>query len=267
MLVFPQFDPIALRLGPLAIHWYGIAYLLAFGCAWALGRRQLQQARRPISISQFDDLLFYAMLGVIIGGRLGYMLFYATSTLLAKPWQLFAIWQGGMSFHGGLLGVSLAVVLWARAQQVALLAVGDFLVPLVPIGLGLGRLANFINGELVGRPTTVAWGMVFPHIDQLVRHPSQLYEFLLEGIGLGILMACYRRCSTPQGATSAVFLLAYALVRFVVECWRAPDPQLGLLWLGLSMGQWLSLPTAVVGAILYWHAIRNASTMSGFGKS
>lgn len=247
MLVYPEIDPVAVRIGPLAIHWYGIMYALGFGAAaWWLHR---QRHRFSLHADAVGDLLFAGILGVIVGGRLGYVLFYQLEAFLSDPLSLFAVWQGGMSFHGGLVGVVLAVVWFARRQGLAILTVGDFLVPVVPIGLGLGRLGNFINGELWGRVASpdLPWAMVFPHVDAQPRHPSQLYELLLEGVVLFVLVAGYARLQPPRGRAVGMFLLGYGGLRFGVEFFRAPDPFLGELALGWTMGQWLSLPMALVG--------------------
>ncbi len=252
MLIHPQFDPVALQIGPLAIRWYGLMYLLAFTLVLVLGR--LRMRRQPESgwtPKDLDDVLFYGVLGVVLGGRLGYVLFYKFGYYLAHPFEIFAVWQGGMSFHGGFLGVILAMALYSRLHHKAWLAITDFIAPLVPLGLGAGRIGNFINGELWGRPTDVPWGMVFPQYDMTVRHPSQLYEFALEGLLLFTVLWLYSSRRRPAGAVSALFLLGYGLVRFLVEFTREPDDFLGLLALNLSMGQWLSLPMIAAGVFLW----------------
>lgn len=248
MLTHPQFDPIALQLGPISIHWYGLMYLIAFLSVLLLGRyRAKQQANAGWQVTEIDDLLFYGALGVIIGGRLGYVLFYQPAYYLSHPLEIAYVWQGGMSFHGGFLGVLAAMVFYARKTGRRWLALMDFVAPLVPLGLGAGRLGNFINGELWGRTTDVAWGMVFPQIDHLARHPSQLYQFALEGIALFVLLWWYSNKPRPVGAVSGLFLIGYGSFRFLVEFTREPDSFLGLLALNLSMGQWLSLPMIVAG--------------------
>ncbi|ROH86335.1 prolipoprotein diacylglyceryl transferase [Pseudomethylobacillus aquaticus] len=252
MLVHPQFDPIALQIGPLGIHWYGLMYLLGFLSLLWLGKwRVRQQPQLGWESSEVDDLLFYGVLGVILGGRLGYAIFYQPSYFLAHPHEVLYLWQGGMSFHGGFLGVLVAMLWFARKTGKRWLGVMDFVAPLVPIGLGAGRVGNFINGELWGRPTDVAWGMVFPQVDQLVRHPSQLYQFALEGVALFLILWCYSSKPRPVGSVSALFLLGYGSFRFIAEFTREPDSYLGLLSLGLSMGQWLSLPMILAGAWLW----------------
>lgn len=259
MLIHPQFDPVAIQLGPLSIHWYGLMYLIGFLSLLWLGKwRANRYPEAGWKSSEMDDILFYGALGVIIGGRLGYVIFYQPAYYLSHPVEIAYLWQGGMSFHGGFLGVLAAMVFFARKTGKRWLAVMDFVAPLVPIGLGAGRMGNFINGELWGRTTDVAWGMVFPQVDNLARHPSQLYQFALEGVVLFILLWWYSSKPRPVGAVSGLFLIGYGSFRFLVEFTREPDSFLGLLSLGLSMGQWLSLPMVVVGIWMFLHARRNA---------
>jgi phosphatidylglycerol:prolipoprotein diacylglycerol transferase len=258
MLVHPQFDPVALRLGPLAIHWYGLMYLIGFLSLLWLGRRRIRQhPRSGWTERDLDDILFYGALGVILGGRLGYVLFYQPGYFLQHPQEIFAVWQGGMSFHGGFLGVLLAMVLFARKSGKPWLVIMDFVAPLVPVGLGAGRLGNFINGELWGRATDLPWGMVFPQVDRLARHPSQLYEMLLEGVLLFIVLWRFSDAKRLPGAVSALFLIGYGSARFIVEFAREPDAYLGLLPLGMSMGQWLSAPMILAGIWLWGRATRD----------
>jgi phosphatidylglycerol---prolipoprotein diacylglyceryl transferase len=251
MLIHPQFDPVALQLGPLAIHWYGLMYLAGFMAFLWLGRKRIATLNNPqINAKLLDDLLFYGVLGVILGGRLGYVLFYKAGYYSAHPLEVFAVWQGGMSFHGGFLGVLIAMAWFAHKHQLRWLQLTDFIAPLVPPGLAFGRLGNFINGELWGRPTDVPWAMVFPKVDNLPRHPSELYEFALEGVLLFTLLWLYARKPRPVGAISGLFLIGYGSFRFLVEFTREPDDFLGLLSLGMSMGQWLSLPMVIAGVVL-----------------
>ena len=253
MLVHPQFDPIAIHIGPLGIHWYGLMYLIGFlGGLW-LGKWRIRNTPNPVMTErEIDDLLFYIALGVILGGRLGYVIFYQPAHFLQHPLEIPMLWQGGMSFHGGFLGVLTAVWLFTRKYQKRWLPLMDFVAPLATIGLGAGRMGNFINGELWGKATDLPWGMVFPQVDSLPRHPSQLYEFALEGVALFLLLWIYSRKPRPVGAVSALFLIGYGASRFAVEFAREPDAFLGPLALGMSMGQWLSLPMILVG-IWMWN--------------
>jgi phosphatidylglycerol:prolipoprotein diacylglycerol transferase len=252
MIILPKFDPVAIQIGPLAVHWYGLMYLLAFALVMLLGRwRIAHQPWTGWTQKMLDDVLFFGVLGVIVGGRLGYVLFYKPGDYFAHPLDIFKVWQGGMSFHGGFLGVVIAMMIFARSRKVHWLSVTDFIAPLVPTGLAAGRFGNFINGELWGRPTTLPWGMVFPYADALPRHPSQLYELAGEGILLFTILWLFALKPRPLGAISAVFMMGYGTLRFLVEFTREPDSFLGLLSLGLSMGQWLSLPMIVAGMLLY----------------
>jgi len=258
MLIHPQFDPVALHLGPLAIRWYGLMYLLAFALFLLLGRQRIKIGPQPgWNVRQLDDLLFYGVLGVVLGGRLGYVLFYQPAHFLAHPIEIFYVWQGGMAFHGGFLGVLAAMWLFARKTGKNWLAITDFIAPLVPLGLGAGRIGNFINGELWGRPTDVPWAVVFPQIDSIPRHPSQLYQFALEGLALFALLWLFSRRPRPVGAVSGLFLIGYGAFRFLAEFTREPDSFLGLLAMGLSMGQWLSLPMVAAGIFMLRWAYRN----------
>ena len=259
MLTHPQFDPIAIAIGSFGIRWYGLMYLVGFVIALLLGRaRALRDPWRQWTARDMDDVLFYAVIGVIVGGRLGYVLFYKPDYYLSHPLQVFFIWHGGMSFHGGLLGVLVAMMLFARQRAKPWLSVMDYVAPLVPPGIAAGRLGNFINAELWGRPTNVPWAMVFPNVDRVPRHPSQLYEFALEGVALFVLLWLFSRRPRPRGAVAAMFLIGYGVARFTVEYTREPDSYLGLLALGLSMGQWLSLPMVVIGVGLLWWSCRHA---------
>lgn len=253
MFIYPHINPVAFSLGSLQVHWYGLMYLIGFVSAWLLAHWRMKHYHLNWTSEQISDLIFYAALGVIIGGRVGYMLFYNFPTLIHAPWSLFKIWEGGMSFHGGLLGVLVALWMFALRYKKPFWEVGDFIAPLVPIGLGAGRIGNFINGELWGRVTDVPWAMIYPHVDEQPRHPSELYEFGLEGIGLFILVWWYARKPRPAGCVSAVFLLGYAICRLIAECFRQPDQQLGYIAFGwLTMGQILSIPMLLLGFWLWW---------------
>jgi len=255
VLVHPNFDPVAIHLGPVAVRWYGLMYLVGFGVAFWLGRRHIKRTKDSrVSYALLDDLLFYIVLGVVLGGRLGYVLFYKPHYyFLENPLDIPAVWHGGMSFHGGFLGVLLAVWWVARKHKLRWLELTDFVAPLIPLALAAGRLGNFINGELPGRVTSVPWGMVFQGAGPLPRHPSQLYQFALEGVLLFVILWIYSAKPRPVGAVSAVFLIGYGCLRFSVEFFREPDDFLGLLALNLSMGQWLSLPMIVVGiGMMIW---------------
>ena len=259
MLIHPQFDPIALQFGPLAIRWYGLMYLIGFGAFFFLGRmRARRDAWRGINEALIDDLLFFGVLGVILGGRLGYILFYKPVYYLSHPLEIFMVWQGGMAFHGGFLGVLVAMALVARKHQLSWLAVTDFIAPLVPLGLASGRLGNFINGELWGRTTDVAWGVVFPLAGPVPRHPSQIYEAGLEGILLGLLLiwAVRRGALKRPWLVSGLFGMGYGLARIASEFFREPDPQLGFLLGGATMGMLLSLPLVLIGLALVIRAMR-----------
>ena len=258
-LVHPQFDPVAFQLGPLAVRWYGLMYLIGFVLFVVLGkyraRQNLLTGWHPRDV---DDMLFYGVFGVILGGRLGYVLFYKPAYYFAHPLEILALWQGGMSFHGGFLGVLIAMTLFARNRQRRWLDVTDFIAPLIPLALAAGRLGNFINGELWGRPTDVPWAMVFPQVDTQPRHPSQLYELGLEGLLLFAILWLYARRRRPLGAVSGAFLIGYGTFRFMVEFAREPDSFLGALALGWTMGQWLSAPMIVAGVVLMIWAYRRA---------
>jgi phosphatidylglycerol:prolipoprotein diacylglycerol transferase len=254
MLVHPNFDPVALQIGPLAIRWYGLMYLVGFATAYGLGRLRIAAGKSVrVTVQALDDLLFFGVLGVILGGRFGYVLFYKPGYYLQHPAEIVAVWQGGMAFHGGFLGVLVAVWWVARKHRLGWLEVTDFLAPLAPLAFAAGRLGNFINGELWGRVTGVSWGMVFRGAGPDPRHPSQLYQFALEGVALFVILWLYSSRPRPTGAVSGAFLVGYGAFRFVAEYFREPDDFLGLLALNLSMGQWLSLPMILAGVgLLTW---------------
>jgi len=252
MLTYPEFDPVIFSIGPLAVRWYGLMYVIGFIAAWILAARRAKQSGSLIQPGQVDDLIFYAMLGVIIGGRLGYSIVYGWQLWLADPWYIFKITQGGMSFHGGLAGVICAMWLFGRRCGLGLWKVTDFVAPLVPIGLGTGRIGNFINGELWGKPTDVPWSF---NVHGQSLHPSQLYESLLEGLLLFVILWIYSSRPRPRMAVTGMFLLWYGVFRFFIEFYRVPDADLGYLFLGwVTMGQILSAPMVVIGAIMIFMA-------------
>ena len=276
MLIHPQIDPVALQIGPLAVHWYGLCYLVAFGSyMWLAFQRLKHQPFASATASpagawsrrDVEDMLFLGVLGVVIGGRLGYCLFYKPGFYLANPLKVFAVWEGGMSFHGGMLGVFAAMVWFAHSRGRRWLEVMDFAAPCVPLGLAMGRVGNFINGELWGRVAdpSLPWGMVFQGAGPLPRHPSQIYQVLLEGVLLFVVLWLYARSSGADGhgrrigQVSGLFLFGYGVLRFTAEYFREPDAFLGLLSLGLSMGQWLCVPMVIGGVALWsWATARQA---------
>ncbi len=262
MLIHPQFDPIAVSLGPLAIRWYGLMYLLAFLQFWWLGKRRIethsQLAKAGWTVPQLDDLLFYGVLGVVLGGRLGQVIFYEPGYYLAHPAEILAVWKGGMAFHGGFLGVLVAMALYARKTKRTWLDITDFIAPLVPLGLATGRIGNFINGELWGRvcDPSLPWAMIFPQVDNLPRHPSQLYQAGLEGVLLFVILWIYASSARPRAAVSGVFLIGYGCFRFIAEFFRTPDDGIFGLSEVISMGQWLSLPMILIGVAMLTLAYR-----------
>lgn len=251
MLTHPFIDPVALTLGPLKLHWYGLMYLVGFVAFWALGHWRARQPGSLLTTQQVSDLLFWGVLGIIIGGRVGYVLFYNLELFLSNPLILIRIWEGGMAFHGGLAGVLLVILLFARKHQIPFLRLGDFVAPLIPIGLGAGRIGNWINGELWGKPTDLPWAMIFPAADWVPRHPSQLYQAFLEGAVLFAVLWWVSRTPRPVGMVSGLFLGLYGTFRFIVEFVRVPDAHIGYIAFGwLTMGQILSLPLIIAGAVL-----------------
>ncbi len=252
MLPYPQIDPVALALGPIKIHWYGLTYLVGLSFAWWLAVRRSARPGSVLKREQVDDLIFYAALGVVLGGRLGYALFYGWSKIMEDPSWLLRVWQGGMSFHGGLLGVIAAMYLFARWRNISFGDLLDFVAPLAPVGLALGRLGNFIGQELWGKPTDVPWAMIFPNDPlQLARHPSQLYQFALEGIVLFCLLFWFSSKPRPRWAVGGMFMVGYGCLRFLAEFFREPDAHLGFQALGwVTRGQILCLPMIIIGLIL-----------------
>ena len=265
MLVHPQFDPVAIALGPIQIHWYGLTYLVAFGLfLWLAMRRAAKPwfAEAGWTRRDVEDLLFWGVVGVIVGGRVGYALFYKPGDYLANPLQILMVWKGGMSFHGGLIGVIVALLLFARRLKRPFLQVADLVAPCVPTGLASGRIGNFINGELWGRAAdpSLPWAMVFPQSgSEIARHPSQLYQFGMEGLLLFALLWWYGRKPRATGQVAAAFLVGYGVFRFIAEYFREPDNFLGLLAGGMSMGQWLCLPMIGAGIALWVWAGRRVA--------
>jgi phosphatidylglycerol:prolipoprotein diacylglycerol transferase len=262
VLMFPQFNPVLVQVGPFAIHWYALAYIASLLIGWRLVRRLVQQPPVVARPAQVDDFLTWATLGVVVGGRLGYVFFYQPLAFLAAPWRIFAVWQGGMSFHGGLLGVALAISLYCRQQKIPILGFADRVATVAPLGLALGRVANFINGELWGRPAPawLPWAMIFPTGGPIPRHPSQLYEALLEGVlllSVMLLLARRPRVRTRFGMLTGVFLLGYGTARIIAECFREPDPFLGFFPFDTTMGQLLSIPMLFAGLWLLLRARRH----------
>lgn len=272
VLPFPNFDPVLIAIGPFAIRWYALAYILGILIGWAYARSLIRSERlwkgpAPMTPADFDDFILWVTLGIVLGGRAGYVLFYNPTYFAAHPLEIFQLWQGGMSFHGGFLGCVAAVLLFAHRSNIPALALGDITCAVAPIGLFLGRIANFVNGELWGRPTDVPWAFIFPDADALPRHPSQLYEAALEGLLLLALLAFAVRCGALQrrGLVSGLFLLGYGLARIFVEFFREPDPQLGFIWGGLTMGMILSVPMAMAGLALALAARRQGTVSSKAG--
>ncbi len=261
MFTYPQIDPVALDLGFIQIHWYGLMYLIAFVLAWWLGKVRAAKPNSGWNNEQVSDMIFYGALGVVLGGRIGYILFYNFSHFIEDPLILLKVWEGGMSYHGGLIGVVVAMFLFGRRYKKTFFQTVDFIAPLVPLGYFAGRVGNFINGELWGRETDVPWGMVFPHVDSAVRHPSMIYQGLLEGLILFIIIWFYSSKPRPVMAVSGVYLVGTGSFRFVNEFFRQPDAHLGFIafdW--LTMGQLLSVPLVLIGGGLLFLAYRKKPT-------
>lgn len=267
MLQYPEIQSIAFKIGPFAVHWYGLMYLIGFVLAWLLAVWRTKSHRADWSIEQISDLLFYVALGVILGGRIGYVIFYNLPYYWRHPLEAVEIWHGGMSFHGGLIGVLISLYWASRRLKKSIWDLTDFIAPLIPIGLAAGRIGNFINQELWGRVTTVPWGMVFPQAGPLPRHPSQLYEFALEGVVLFIILWWFSAKPRPKFAVSALFLLGYGSMRFFAEFFRQPDPQYGFIAFGwLTMGQLLCMPMIVTGLWGLIYVYRCSKTKIGSGS-
>ena len=258
-LQFPNFDPVLIQIGPFAIRWYALAYIVGILLGWIYARALVRNAKLwggppPMTTLQLDDFIVWVTLGIILGGRIGYVLFYNPSYFAEHPAEALQLWKGGMSFHGGFTGCVLAVVLFARKNNISILSLGDVTCATGTLGVLLGRIANFINGELWGRPTDVAWGMVFPSGGPIPRHPSQLYEAALEGLLLFIVLALLIRGGAPErpGFVMGAFAIGYAVARSFCELFREPDPQPGFLWGGLTMGMVPSVPLLLFGAVMIW---------------
>jgi phosphatidylglycerol:prolipoprotein diacylglycerol transferase len=257
---FPHIDPVFLSIGPLQFRWYGLMYVLAFVATYLIIRSEVRRKQLPLTTDDVADLVFYGAMGVVLGGRLGYILFYNLGFYLANPLRVFAVWEGGMSFHGGLLGVILAFVLYSRRKQIPFLTLIDMAAICAPVGLGLGRIGNFINGELYGRPTEMPWGIIFPGSDGVARHPSQLYEALLEGVVLFMVVRLMSRKTTVTGVPAWTFCAGYGLFRFIVEFFRQPDAQMGTFFGLFSMGQLLSLPMFLLGSFMVIRLSRRSTS-------
>jgi phosphatidylglycerol:prolipoprotein diacylglycerol transferase len=269
VIPYPAFDPVLIHIGPLAIRWYALSYILGILLGWAYARALIRSERlwggntskklAPMTIVDFDDFVLWVTLGIILGGRTGYVLFYNLPHFIAHPLEIFQLWQGGMSFHGGFTGCVLAVLLFARSRGISVLSLGDITCAVAPIGLFLGRIANFINGELWGRATDVPWAMVFPAGGPIPRHPSQLYEATLEGLVLLIILAVMIRAGALKrpGLIIGSFAVLYAIARSTCEFFREPDAQLGFLWGGATMGQLLSIPLLLAGLAFIAYALKH----------
>ncbi len=268
MLTYPQIDPVAIGLdafelfgttiGPINVHWYGLMYLFAFTAAWLLGSYRARREYSPISKSQVEDLVFYGAMGVVIGARVGYIFFYNFGQFLESPLILFKVWEGGMSFHGGLLGVIVAMMMYAKKVKRHFVDVMDFVAPLVPLGLCFGRMGNFIGGELWGRQTDVSWGMIFPKDpDLLVRHPSQLYQSFFEGLVLFLILYFFSAKRRPRYTVCSLFLIGYGFFRFGIEFVRQPDAHIGYMFGWMTRGQLLTIPMIVIGAVIFYFAYRS----------
>lgn len=263
MLSFPNIDPVIFSVGPLKLHWYGLMYAIGFLAFWWLGNIHAKKKHTVVQPADVGDIFFYSLLGVVIGGRLGSVLFYNFSYFLENPLYVFRVWEGGMSFHGGLMGVIIALWVCQRAKSYGFLRLCDFVAPAVPVGLGAGRIGNFINGELWGRATDVPWAMVFPGAGGLARHPSQLYQAFLEGLVMFAVLWLFAQKPRPTGAVAGLFLLLYGMFRFTVEFVREPDTNLGFIAFGwLTMGQLLTVPIILAGLVMMYLAYRKSGIVT-----
>jgi len=264
MFVYPHINPVAIKIGVLKIHWYGLMYLFSFIIGGLLMKIRVQTFKLGWSNEQLLDLIFYGAVGVVLGGRIGYILFYNLSYYLQNPLHMAEVWDGGMSFHGGMLGVFLAVLYWCKKYKQRFFFITDFIAPVIPIGLAAGRLGNFINGELWGRVTDVPWAMIYPQAGPQPRHPSELYEFMLEGVVLFIVLWIYSSRRPPRMAVSGAFMLGYGVFRFVCEYFRQPDAQLGFVAFGwMTRGQELCIPMMIIGLLLLWLAYNRREKVKG----
>ncbi len=257
-ITYPIIDPVLLRVGPLEVRWYGMMYLVGFTIAFFIIRSEFKRRKGPLPVDAAGDLLFYLILGLMLGARIGYVIFYNFEVYLEQPWEILAVWRGGMSFHGGMIGMIVSGWVFARSNKVSFLELADIGALSVPMGLMAGRIGNFINGELYGRVTDVPWAMVFPGGGALPRHPSQLYEAFFEGPVLFVILWLLRRRMTVNGSILALFISLYGFFRFMIEFFREPDVQLGYLYLGLTMGQILCLFMMIGGVVLFC-AVRRLS--------
>ncbi len=258
MIPFPNIDPIIIKIGPLSVRWYGVMYLIGFAASYLLVKYQIKKKKIAVGMKDIDSLYSFLIFGLIIGARLGYVIFYNLSDYLRNPLEIFAVWHGGMSFHGGLIGAVAAGVIFSVKKRLDFWVLSDIVIVTAPIGLGLGRLGNFINGELYGRVTDIPWGMVFPDGGHLPRHPSQLYEFLLEGVTLFAVLWFLKDRDLKTGIITSLFLILYGLFRFVVELFREPDPQLGLILSSFTMGQMLSAVMILFGVGILFYKSKKA---------
>ncbi len=256
MLSYPNINPTILKFGPFQIRWYGVMYILGFIASYSLVRYQIKKKNLKIDINIINDLYLFLIVGLIIGARFGYIVFYNLQFYLAHPLKLFAIWEGGMSFHGGLIGIIISGLIFVKKRNIGFWETADLIIVTAPVGLAFGRLGNFINAELYGRVTNMPWGMIFPLSDNIPRHPSQLYELFFEGILLFVILWCLKNFSLKKGTLFCAFLFLYSIFRFFAEFFREPDPQLGFIFSSITMGQILSACMGLVGIALFYFISR-----------